>query len=365
MPIKIGYDARMIENSGIGIRIQHILKFWPIPKEKATLYIFGNPKVLNQYQIPNHAEIIHYDANIYSINELLGHPRMKEMDVLDIPHFNVPIALLKKCIVTIHDLIPYHFKTAHSSIAKRIYLHLILRLIRLFAKKIITVSEFTKQDLVNHFQFPEDKITVIYNGVDLKTFRKNKPTYLASFLKKYNLPKQYLFTVGIGKAHKNFPFLLSCLDSMWKEGTLKLPLVIGGISKEIPSDLLAFQEKRNDKIYFLPHLPYDTLPLAYGAAKVFIYPSLYEGFGFPVIEAQSTETTVFSSNASVLPEILGNSAEYFDPHSEEDFKSKLAGLLKKPPRQNQLVKLGKANTKRFLWENAIQNLAKFYEREIF
>lgn len=360
MRIKIGYDARMIENSGIGIRIQHILKFWPISVKIADLYIFGDPSVLKKYELPNHAEIIEYKTNIYSPKEFLGHPRMAEMDFLDIPHFNIPFPYIRKCIVTIHDLIPYHFKAAHSSLVKRVYMQIVFRWIKWFAHKIIAVSEYTKEDLVKSFGYPKEKISVVYNGIDLQNFSKQPPAKVSQFIKKHNLPKSYLFTVGIGKTHKNFPFLLSNLEMLWEKKKLSLPLVVGGLKEEIPEEFLEIQKRYPDQIYFLSHLPYAELPLAYQGAKVFLYPSLFEGFGFPVLEAQCVGTPVLSSNATVLPEVLGTGYEAFDPKNSDSFQNQLLTLLKDAKRLSQLKVLGEKNAKRFQWKSAIQSLSQVY-----
>ncbi|WP_243394047.1 glycosyltransferase family 4 protein [Leptospira meyeri] len=361
MRLKIGYDARMIENSGIGIRIQHILKFWPISTENADLFIFGDPKVLKKYNLPKHAEIIEYKSSIYSPKEFLGHRRMGEMDLLDIPHFNIPFPYICKCIVTIHDLIPYHFKTAHSSLVKRVYMQIVFRWIKWFARKIITVSEYTKQDLVESFGYPKEKVSVVYNGIDLENFSNQPRAKVSQFIKKHKLPKSYLFTVGIGKTHKNFPFLLSNLETLWEKQKLSLPLVVGGLKGEIPEEFLEIQKRYPDRIYFLSHLPYAELPLAYQGAKVFLYPSLMEGFGFPVLEAQSVGTPVLSSNASVLPEVLGNAYESFDPKDSHSFQTQLLSLLKDSKRLNTLKSLGEKNAIRFQWKSAIQTLNQTYE----
>ncbi|WP_244241300.1 glycosyltransferase family 4 protein [Leptospira perdikensis] len=361
MRLKIGYDARMIENSGIGIRIQHILKFWPIPAKVADIFIFGDPTVLKKYDLPKNAEIIEYKTSIYSPKEFLGHRRMAEMDLLDIPHFNIPFPYIRNCIVTIHDLIPYHFKTAHSSLVKRVYMQIVFRWIKWFARKIITVSEYTKQDLVESFGYPKDKVTVVYNGIDLQNFSKQPTTKVSQFIKKHNLPKSYLFTVGIGKTHKNFPFLLSNLEILWEKQKLSLPLVVGGLKGEIPEEFLEIQRKHPNQIYFLSHLPYAELPLVYQGARLFLYPSLFEGFGFPVLEAQSVGTPVFSSNASVLPEVLGNSYEAFDPKDSDSFQNQLLSLLKDSKRLSVLKVLGEKNAKRFQWKSALETLNQTYE----
>ncbi len=364
MAFKIGYDARMIEHSGIGVRIQHILKYWPLSHGEAELHIFGDPAVLKKHSLPKKAKIVPYLTGIYSLKEFSGHPEMKNMDVLDIPHFNVPLRYLKKCIVTVHDLIPFHFKSAHGSLLKRIYLQITLRSIAKFAAQIITVSEYTKKDFQKHFLTESERIRVIYNGFSKDIFYKHTLGEVNSFRGDRKLPKEYLLTSGIGKAHKNFEFLLNSLTQLWSSKQLETPLVIAGISKEIPDFLKSAIETSPGKIFLLPHIPYEALPLAYQAAVLFVYPSLFEGFGFPVLEAQAVGTPVLSSEATVLPEILEDSALYFDPANSSDFESKLLTVLKNQTELARLSKLGKKNSERFLWKDQIQKLGDFYRKEI-
>ncbi len=358
---KIGYDARMIEHSGIGVRIQHILKLWPIPETEAELFVFGDKTLLSRHELPKHAIIIDYSAKIYSIREWLGHSKMREMDYLDIPHFNIPIFFVRKCIVTIHDLILYHFRSVHSSFIKRIYLNFVLRWIAFFAYRILTVSEYTKRDFHIHFKRELAKIEVIYNGIEPKIFYKRNSMEVENFRREQALPNEYLLSIGIGKKHKNFDFLIENLVSLWKNNLLDTPIVLGGMSKDIPLDLLEIKKQYPDRLFFLPHLPYAELPLLYQSAKLFIFPSLMEGFGFPVIEAQSVGTPVFSSNASVLPEILEDSASFFDPRNGKDFQEKLISLLANPKQLLQISEAGLANFSRFRWEDQIRNLAVFYK----
>lgn len=357
---KIGYDARMIEHSGIGVRIQHILKLWPLSESEAELFVFGDPILLKKHRLPSHAQIIEYHAGIYSLKELVGHPKMKEMDFLDIPHFNVPIFKLSKSIVTIHDLIPFHFKQAHRSLFKRLYLHTILRLIAWFAYKVICVSNFTKNDFTQYFYHRSDEISVIYNGIDPDVFSPKGQENLADFRSKHFLPKEFLLTIGIGKKHKNFGFLIKNLSYLWKQKSLKLPLVIGGLGKEIPREIQDFKDQFPEQIILLKHLPYEALPQVYRSAKLFLFPSLFEGFGFPVLEAQASGTPVLSSDATVLPEILKESAALFDARDDSDFQKKLIQLLADRNAMSHYEKAGLANAKSFHWQDQLQNLRNFY-----
>ncbi|MDZ4725169.1 MAG: glycosyltransferase family 1 protein [Leptospira sp.] len=359
---KIGFDARMIEHSGIGVRIQHILKLWPISKNTYELFVFGDEMILSKYELPKDSKIIHYTPKIYSIREWFGHPLMKDMDFLDIPHFNIPIRYLRKCIVTIHDLIPYHFKSAHSSLVKRVYLNIVLRLISWFALKVVTVSEYTRMDFHVQFGRKINTIDVIHNGIEPNNFSKSPSSKINAFKKKYHLPSEFLLFVGIGKPHKNFGFLAHNLTDLWLKGELEIPLVIAGMSKEIPAEINELIRRFPNQIQILKHIPYNELPLLYQAAKLFIFPSLFEGFGFPVLEAQAVGTPVLSSNATVLPEILGQSALLFDPLDNEDFQTKLLLLLRNPQERSRISKLGIQNTLRFDWNDQMSGIKLLYQK---
>ncbi len=358
---KIGYDARMIEHSGIGVRIQHILKFWPINMIDAELFVFGDPEKLRNYDLPKHAKIIPYSAKIYSVKEWMGHPAMKNMDLLDIPHFNVPIFQISKCIVTIHDLIPYHFKSVHGSLIKRFYLNFILRLIIRYAKKIVAVSNFTKQDIQKEFDSGNRDIEVIYNGIDPLIFHPNDEVLVNEFRQNLNLPKTFLLSIGIGKVHKNFEFLIRNLVMLWRNGSLNIPLVLGGISKDIPDDIQNLKSQFPDKLIILPFQSYDKLPFIYQTSDLFIFPSKFEGFGFPVLEAQAVGAPVLSSNATVLPEILKDSAFLFDPTNDKDFQEVLLRLLGDHELRISKKSEGLVNSARFHWLDQIKKIKKMYE----
>jgi glycosyltransferase involved in cell wall biosynthesis len=360
MKIKLGMDIRMIRHSGIGVRIQNILKHWQDHPD-IELYLFGNPDHLkdNDLVFPSYQEFIPYLAGIYSISEMKGHPRMKEMDFLDIPHFNTPLLYLKKCIVTVHDLIPWVMREFHSSLAKRIYLRLVLGILFQRAKSIITVSEFTKQDILKEFPNTPLPITVIYNGIDHNLYQRQPDERVVEFRNKYNLPTKYLLTVGIGKGHKNQEFLLGALSQEWSKNPKLPPLVLAGSGGKIPDYLQEIYSKWKEKIHILPRIPDKEMPLMYQSAQILVYPSLYEGFGFPVLEASAMGTLVLSSNASVLPEVLGESGIFFDPRSVDDFHEKLVLALNFSKAQNNdFRKKAMQQSNKFQWNETVSQFQK-------
>lgn len=390
--VKIGFDARMIEHSGIGNRIQKLLEFWKPPRFPHEFYIFGNSHVLSKYPLPKHAKIVEYNAPIYSLSEMLGHRRFLEMDLLEIPHFNVPFLSIRNCIVTIHDLIPYLFPEYHKSIFKRIYLFVVLHWIRLFAKKVLSVSETTKMDLVKHFGFDSNQISVVYNSV-LVSPRENSQKTAASktsklknsqkavvvteknfsrkqldaFLKRYYLPKQYFLYVGIGKGHKNIPFLMETYLDILSEFPDFPPLVWAGTGGNIPEDLfpeklyLQLKSLVGTKLFLPKRIPSEEWHMLYRSAILFLFPSLYEGFGFPPLEAQANLVPVLSSPLGSLSEVLGESAMFFDSKSQSEFREKWAFLYHSKKYRDRLVSLGKKNVLRYSWDTSVVKVRDVYE----
>ncbi|WP_061224750.1 glycosyltransferase family 4 protein [Leptospira weilii] len=387
--LAIGLDARMIAHSGIGMRIRGLLKYLgPIAlKENFQIYLFGDvTTILNEgilcYEFSgfekNRSEtetsdnsskkekdfsypVICYRSPIYSLSEFLGHPLMGRMDLLDIPHFNVPLRYLRKSIVTIHDIIPFRMKEFHSSFLKRIYMQVVFRLLRRFSKKIVSVSEYTAKDLEFIFGFSKEEMKVIHNGIDRSVFYPATPTEKKKFLEKYELKEGYLLSVGIGKGHKNLNFVLNALKPLWDSKILKTKWVLGGVSGKIPDYLQADIIGYEDRILPMERLSLNELRCLYSCAGLFIFPSKYEGFGFPPLEAQACGRPVVSSNATVMPEILRDSVYYFSPNKPEELQSLLRDFLKNRNTVKKLIIKGKKNSARFSWEKAALEILEVYK----
>ncbi|TGK61969.1 glycosyltransferase family 1 protein [Leptospira wolffii] len=364
---KIGFDARMIAHSGIGSRIKGILGelAGPASKKGIRITLLGNEKVLKgnlSSKILKEYEYLPYDAGIYSIRELIGIPEMKSFDLLDIPHFNVPLRYLDRSIVTIHDIIPFRMRQFHSSFLKQTYLGFILARIRKKARSVITVSDFTAKDLNEVFSFPFEKMNTIYNGIDSQVFRPRTSSEVKKLEKKYSIPSGYMLSVGIGKEHKNLGFVLESFAKLWSEGKLNKTWVIAGASGKLPDYLKEKARGWEDKIKVLPHLTIDELAVLYSGAGMLVYPSLYEGFGFPPVEAEACACPVLSSDTSVLPEILGDSAFYFNPYDHASFEKELMGLHSSPKRMGSKKNLGLKNAKRFNWKKSADRIVEEYLR---
>lgn len=236
------------------------------------------------------------------------------------PSFVVPLLSFVPLIATIHDANHIALSENYSFKQKLYYFLLGKRLSR--AKAIITVSEFSKSEIVKFMHVSKEKVHVIYNGID-STFQE-KSSYsesqIKSVQKKYNLPDHYIFSAGNPKPHKN----LNRLIEAYKSGHFSLPLII--LSKGIDQDSVTFLSSVLD----------EELPIIYALSDVFVFPSLYEGFGFPPLEALACGIPVASSNASCLPEVLGDAVLYFDPTSTEDIQKSLASILSLDTKERQM-----------------------------
>lgn len=353
---KVGIDCRMISHSGIGIRLYHLLKEFTKIKDKPQIFLFGDPKLIDKYSEISIFPVVPYYAKIYSIKEFFGIREMNEMSILDIPHFNFPIRYINKCIVTVHDLTPYVMKKFFPSISKRIYLQLVMNFLR-FSKKIISVSEFTKSDMNKYFPQINQDISVVYNAVDHQVFVPQKKSIIKSFKEKYNLPEEYFLTVGIGKEHKNLLFIINSLKPRYKNNHIQTPLLIAGTGGTLPIEIQNSIDGIEKFIFSVPFLEYDELPLLYAGAKCLIFPSLYEGFGLPLLEAQATGCPVLSSRASVMPEILQDSAIYFDPQDSLDFYD---ALQKFKVYSESLQEKGFINAGKFRWRDSADKILDIY-----
>lgn len=377
----------MIAHSGIGMRIRGLLKYLgpAAAKEKIRVFLLGDVKTILSEGILCHEfsgsdeisndpksssskkkedfsyPVISYQSPIYSLSEFLGHPLMGRMDLLDVPHFNAPLFYLKKSIVTIHDIIPFRMKEFHSSFVKRIYMQVVFRLLRLFSKKIVSVSEYTARDLESVFGFLKKEMKVIHNGIDETVFYPASTTEKKNFLKKYGLKEGYLLSVGIGKGHKNLNFVLDVLKPLWNSKILKTKWVLGGASGKIPDYLQADVSGYENQILPMERLSLDELRCLYSCAELFIFPSRYEGFGFPPLEAQACGCPVISSNTTVMPEILQDSVFYFSPDKPEELEKLLRDFLKSRNSVKNLVTKGKRNSARFSWKKAAQETLEVYK----
>jgi glycosyltransferase involved in cell wall biosynthesis len=252
-------------------------------------------------------------------------------------------------VLTVHDLIFRHLPAHHKPL-NRWYLNLTMPLYCRRATHVIAISECTRRDLTAAYGIPPEKVTVIYEAAAPR-FRVQPPEAVAAVRARYGLPDRYLLFVGTIEPRKNLTRLLAAFETIHAEG-LSDGLVIVGKRGWLYGDFFARLEKSpaQDAVLCPGYVPDEDLPAVYAGAQGLVFPSLYEGFGLPVLEAMACGTPVVASNASSIPEVGGDATLYFDPPDVEAMVEAIRRLLRDTDLQDHMRVRGLAQAAGFSWE---------------
>ncbi len=264
-------------------------------------------------------------------------------------------------VLTVHDLIFHHLPEHHKPL-NRLYLKLALPLYCRRAHRIIAVSEHTRQDVIRTYGISPDKVVVIYEAADPR-FCPQPPQVVAAARARYGLPERYVLFVGTIEPRKNLSRLLDAFAVVHREGLTDALVIVGRkgwLTDEFFARLEAFPLR--ERVLFPGYVPDDDLPAIYAGAQVLALPSLHEGFGLPLLEAQACGVPVVASDAASLPEIGGTAARYFPPADSEAMTQVLRAVLADPPLQAQMRTEGLAQAARFSWARAAKETAQLYHQ---
>lgn len=273
-------------------------------------------------------------------------------------HLLLPLRTMP-AVLTVHDLIFRHLPEHHKPL-NRWYLNLTLPLYCRRADHIVAISECTRRDLAAAYDVPADKITVVPEAADPR-FRPQEPERVAAVRQSYGLPEQYLLFVGTIEPRKNLTRLLRAFEKLHAEGMTEA-LVVVGRRGWLYEDFFAELERSpaRDVVQLLGFVPDADLPAVYAGAQALAFPSLYEGFGLPALEAMACGTPVACSGTSSLPEVGGDAALYFDPESVESMVGTLRSLLDDGGRQEDLIQRGRERAAQFSWDRVAEETEAVY-----
>lgn len=340
----------MVLSSGIGTYLRNLI---PRLAKQCDLTVLGDPAKLKS--LHKDLKVIPFTAPIYSLKEQYYYPKIiPKCDIFWSPHFNVPWLPIKakKRVVTIHDVFHLAFYNT-LSYAQKAYARFTLTKAVKVSSCIITDSFFSKSEIEKFFPKSSTAINVIYLGIDTLLFNQSSdPATTKKTKKKFNLPPSFFLTVGNLKPHKNTLMVVRAFEQFMftpQYQGQKL-VIVGKRSGFLTQDnaLKSYLEKKpsiQNNLIFTGYVEDNELADIYRLADLFIFPSLYEGFGFPPLEALSCGCPVIASKAASIPEILGNRASYFDP---SDLNS-LTQALCNSPEYNRLSSL---DLKKFCWDKS-------------
>ncbi|OXG03452.1 glycosyltransferase involved in cell wall biosynthesis [Flavobacterium araucananum] len=359
--MKLVIDIRLINASGIGTYLKNVIP--GILQAFDEVLVLGNTQEIKSFDWSTEVKIIEFNADIYSLKEQFQYPSIiPECDILWCPHFNVPLLPVKakKIVTTIHDV--YHLTNgAAISYLKKKYAGILFKNAVKKASLIFTVSEFSKSEILKYTQANAQKIKVVYCGVNkslfqnIKTGRNNK------------LPKNYILYVGNIKPHKNLIVLLKAYNTFSEEFKSKYKLVLigrrdGFITQDHNIEGFIESNDLQKQIIFTGYIDDLEIPGIYHNASLFVFPSLYEGFGLPILEALATQTKVLSSNAASLPEIGGEAVVYFNPQDYVELAKIIKSSIEDSSNNEFLFAEGEKQLEKFTWEKSIEKHLKAFKK---
>ncbi|WP_336960737.1 glycosyltransferase family 1 protein [Chryseobacterium contaminans] len=264
-----------------------------------------------------------------------------------------------KKIVTIHDLIFVRYPQYYSFFDRKIHFWKFKKAAHM-ADKIIAISEQTKRDIIEFLKVPESKIDVIYQGCHKAFKEQQSPEQIQAAKDKFKLPERFILNVGTIEDRKN---LLNVVKAIKDTG---IPLVVVGRKTKYYQKIESFlkKNKMEKQVLFLEGVSMDELAVIYKLADIFVYPSFFEGFGIPVIEALFSKTVVVTSNTSCLPEAGGKDSVYIDPKNDLDIRAKIKFLWDNESERKRREEKGFEFVQKFNDEPIAKNLMNFYQKII-
>lgn len=362
----IGIDCRMIKESGIGRYIENlILNLNEIDsKNNYILFIYEtsnfNLRLNSNFKIVEARFYWHGWQEQYDFLKLIN---FYKLDLFHSPHPNMPYFYSKPFIITIHDLTMLRNKTGRAStyfypiyFIKWLVFKLMISFAVSKARKILTVSNFVKEQLISEFKINPEKISVIYNGVSDSISLVKDKEIIDSVKAKFNITKPFLFYVGNAYPHKNLENLILAFELLNSSGDLLL--FLGG------KEDYFYHRLKNDygnlkNIIFGGYLSDTEISALYSSCEAFVYPSISEGFGIQIVEALKIGSKVICSNNTSFPEIAGKYAFYFNPYSIDDIKKTLKISLKLPNKDHRQELL--LHLEKFDWRKSALRHYEIYE----
>ena len=367
---RIGVDLRRIANPGIGRYMSCLFRAMLAEKghEDQFTFIAAKGWCADGFEKAN-SKLIWSGLPYYSIQEQFGLPYLLKragIELFHSPHFLLPPVMPCKSVVTIHDIIYLKFKQDLNNVVARVYYALAIRLGARVAQRIITVSEFSKSEIVSALGVAPSRVVVIPNGVGSEFKRVTDQNSLQKVREKYRLPERFVMDIGVDRKRKNLRRVVEGFARFQRSAGRSMKLVLVGvgdrITRETASAIGALGLE--DSVVPVPWVSDTDLPGVYSLASCLVFPSLYEGFGLPVLEAMACGTPVITSCTTALPEVAGEAAVLVDPLAEQQISMALKQVVDDSSYSDILRERGYRQAARFSWRDAADKTDTLYHEVI-
>ncbi|MBM3777041.1 MAG: glycosyltransferase family 4 protein [Acidimicrobiia bacterium] len=364
--MRVAIDARKLHDFGIGTYIRNLLRHLArADRETEYVLLCLEQDMPVARQLGENFRAVREPSPNYSLREQIHVPWVlwrEKPDVFHAPHYVLPPAVPCRSVVTIHDCIHLRFPQYLPNRAAWLYARASMWSAIRRADRVLTVSEASKQDLLRYFGVRPDKVVVTYNALDERFGRTMDEEAIGRVRERYQLHHPFVLYVGTVKPHKNLVRLIDAFEGLRREGFSDLKLLIIGdeISKYPALRHAVHQHKLHKHVRFLGFQSDDTLAVLYKLAAAFVFPSLYEGFGLPPLEAMAYGTPVVTSNVSSLPEVAGDAAVLVDPYDAIDIRDGIRRVLTDQALRDTLREKGFARARAFSWVRSVDQTLAIY-----
>jgi len=364
MSLEVAIDARWLGSGGLGKYAYHLISGFAGHRNGFTLRAIVSQRNA-ELVAPFCKSVAIAEAGVYTLREQLEIPwAARGADLLHVPHYNVPLLYRGRLLVSICDLIHIMEPAFRRTLASWLYARPMLNLAARKAEHVITLSEYSKVQIVERLGIAPSKVSVIYCGVGEQFHPRDRQECAIRVSDALSVERPYLLCVGNLKPHKNVGSLLRALALLRQRKQADSQLLVVGDDATWKPGLLQQCARLGlqGAVRFVPQVSDDLLPLLYAAAELVVLPSTLEGFGLPLVEAMACGTPVVCSRAASLPEVGGDAAEYFDPYSVEDIAAALERVLSSSDRREELRRKGLQRVSRFSWDECARQHAQIYRQ---
>ena len=366
--MRVAIDVRKYHDFGIGTYIRNLVRQLARIDQVTEYVLLCRPDDrdrVGRVVGPNFRTVVE-SAPPYSLQEQIRIPmalRREHVDLFHAPHYVLPPLIHCRSVVTIHDCIHLVFPQDLPGRFAHAYAKAQLWTAAHRSDRVLTVSETSKLDILRRFRVPADKVTVVYNAIDESLSTPPSDEDVERVRMRYQLKDPFALYVGNIKPHKNLERLIDAFHRLRAESQFEpLQLIIIGdeINRYQGLRRAVHRHKLHKHVRFFGFVPPETLAVLYRLAGVFVFPSLYEGFGLPPLEAMYCGTPVVTSNVSSLPEVVWDAAVLVDPYDPDSIAEGMRRVLTDGDLRASLRERGQARAREFSWERSVAQIRAVY-----
>ena len=368
--MKVAIDVRKLHDFGIGTYVRNLLRqLSQLDHDSEYILLCRREDRSVADELGENFRAVTESSSQYSLGEQISIPvrlGRTSPDLFHTPHYVLPVLTPCRSIVTIHDCIHLIFpeylrnRMAHTY-ARTMFWTAVNR-----ASRILTVSEASKRDILRFFGVADDKVTVIHNAIDDRFYKDPPEEHIVRVRERYQLSGRFLMYAGNVKPHKNIERLIDAFVLLRRDGLDDLKLLITGseISRYATLRRAVHRHNLHKHVRFLGYQSEETLATLYRLADVFVFPSLYEGFGLPPLEAMASGTPVIVSNVSSLPEVVGDAGVLVNPYEPRAIADGIQRVLVDRTLRENLIKRGLIRAKSFSWAKSVNRIREIYQEVV-